>query len=94
MSYRVTFSGRAKKELMKLPPQQRQLLLAWINNNLEQCENPRKLQEARPIKGTQCGWRFKVGAYRILASIFDDELIIHVVRVGHRQGVYGHLPKL
>lgn len=37
-------------------------------------------------------WR--VGSYRILGQILDDEIVINIVRVGHRQGVYGNLPKL
>ena len=33
-------------------------------------------------------YRVRVGKYRILYSIADAELIVMVVRVGHRRGVY------
>ena len=94
MSYRVEFTGRARKELLKLPAQQQQFLLSWMNSHLSSCENPRLLKEARPLKGTKYGWRFKVGSYRILASVLDEELLILVVRAGHRQNKYAHLPKM
>jgi mRNA interferase RelE/StbE len=31
----------------------------------------------------------RVGDYRILYEIFEDQLIIDVIQVGHRRDVYG-----
>ena len=94
MSYHVVFTKRAKKQLEDIPSKQRQLVLAWIQRNLVGCENPRSIEGSKQIKGTSEGWRYRVGSYRILAKIVDDELVIEVVRVGHRQGVYSNLPDL
>jgi mRNA interferase RelE/StbE len=33
-------------------------------------------------------WRWRVGAYRILARIEDDKLLVLVVKLGHRRQVY------
>ncbi|RNJ10284.1 type II toxin-antitoxin system RelE family toxin [Escherichia coli] len=33
-------------------------------------------------------WRYRVGDYRILCEIRDDELIILVATIGHRREVY------
>ena len=33
-------------------------------------------------------WRFRVGAYRIICDVQDDDKIIVVLRVGHRREVY------
>jgi mRNA interferase RelE/StbE len=33
-------------------------------------------------------YRVRQGPYRILYSIHDDHLIVHVVKVGHRKDVY------
>jgi len=94
MAYRVTVTKRAKKQLEDIPAKQRQLVLAWIQKNLVGCENPRLVEGSKQIKGTAAGWRYRVGSYRILARIVDSELVIEVVRVGHRQGVYSNLPDL
>lgn len=34
-------------------------------------------------------WRYRVGDYRILCRIHDEELEILVVEVGHRKEIYG-----
>ena len=33
-------------------------------------------------------WRYRVGDYRILCCIKDDELIVTVLVIGHRSSVY------
>jgi mRNA interferase RelE/StbE len=30
----------------------------------------------------------RTGSYRILYEVFDDQLVVHVIRVGHRRDVY------
>ena len=34
------------------------------------------------------GWRLRVRDYRVLYDIYDDQLVIWVVHVGHRRDVY------
>ncbi len=94
MSYKVVFTRAAKKQLASIEPRQRKLILAWIGSHLEGTENPREIDGSKQLKGTKSGWRYRVGSYRILAMLLDDELVIEVVRVGHRQGVYNNLPKI
>ena len=94
MSWTVSFTRSAKEQLAAIPDKQRQLILAWIGKNLQGCANPRTVDGSKQIKGTESGWRYRVGSYRILAKLLDGELVIEVVRVGHRQGVYNNLPKL
>lgn len=94
MSYKVEFSGPAMKGLAKIPKKQRLMVLAWIQENLDGCENPRSVHCGRQLRGTDCGWRWRVGSYRIIGRIEDDVLEIKIVRIGHRQGVYGNLPRL
>jgi mRNA interferase RelE/StbE len=50
--------------------------------------NPRSIGEA--LKGSKLGafWKYRVGDYRIIASIEDDVLRVLVVRIGHRGEVY------
>lgn len=77
-----------------LPLQHQKMIAAWIKKNLDGCSDPKTVSDGKPLRGTKNGWRYRVGSYRIVASIVKDELIIKVVRVGHRQGVYANLPDL
>ncbi|MEQ5521145.1 type II toxin-antitoxin system RelE family toxin [Providencia rettgeri] len=50
-------------------------------------DDPR--QSGKSLKG-ELGefWRYRVGDYRILCEIKDDELIILAATIGHRKEVY------
>lgn len=36
-------------------------------------------------------WRYRVGDYRILTTIDDDQILILIVEVAHRREVYNKL---
>jgi len=56
--------------------------LTWIDNHLQDTDNPR--QHGKGLTANRVGeWRYRVGNYRILANILDDEIIIEVFAVGH-----------
>ena len=94
MSYTVTWTKRATKQLLAIPKKQRLMILEWAKRNLEGSHNPKTIDGAKMLQGTREGWRYRVGSYRILATIRDEDVIIEIVRVGHRQGVYDNLPKM
>ncbi len=94
MSFSVIWTKRATKELLSIPKRQRLMIVKWAKDNLEGCDNPKAVPGSKAIQGSQHGWRYRVGSYRILARIEEDELVIEVVRVGHRQGVYKNLPHM
>lgn len=93
MSYSVEWSRAASKNLLSIEKKQRLMILKWVKENLEGCENPKSINDSKPIQGSKAGWRYRVGSYRILATIKEETLVIDVLRVGHRQGVYKNLPK-
>lgn len=94
MSYEVEWSRAATKELLSIEKKQRLMILKWVEENLANSEeNPKSIPGSKALKGTKNGWRYRVGSYRILATINEGKLLIEVVRVGHRQGVYKNLPK-
>lgn len=85
--YRVEISENALKSLRKLDKQIARMILAWIEKNLEGCENPRITGKglSHDKKGI---WRYRVGNYRLLANIQDDKLIILLIDFGHRKDIY------
>jgi len=85
--FRVMFSSQARKELKKMDIHVSSLILGWIRKNLEGCNDPRSLGKA--LTGDKSGaWRYRVGDYRIICEIHDEDIIILVLSVGHRREVY------
>jgi len=91
MPYHVEWSNAAIKELKRLDPQVNRLLRAWVRNNLEGCDNPRTIHGGKSLQSREGGWRYRVGTYRILVTIYDEKLLIRIIKAGHRHGVYGNL---
>lgn len=87
MAWKIELAPAAGRELDKLDPQVARRILSFLRR-LAKLENPRSLGDA--LKGSKLGafWRYRVGDYRIIASIEDDKVRILVVRIGNRREVY------
>ncbi|MBQ3682673.1 MAG: type II toxin-antitoxin system RelE/ParE family toxin [Succinimonas sp.] len=91
--YTVLLTKKAKKQLSKLDKSTAKLIASWLKKNLDGCENPRingkPLVEPKPLVANKAGqWRYRVGDYRILAEIKDEEIIILVLQIRHRREIY------
>lgn len=88
MAWRIDFDEEAIKELAKLDKQVARRITAFLRERVALLEDPRSVGEA--LKGSKLGdfWKYRVGNYRIIASIEDGALRILVVRVGNRRNVY------
>ncbi len=85
--YKVKFTDKALKTLQKMDKQIAKMIIAWIEKHLEDCHDPR-LQGKGLSHNKKNIWRYRVGNYRLLANIQEDELIILVIDVGHRKEIY------
>lgn len=87
MNFDVVYEKKALKQLSKLDKGQQRMIMAWINKNLVQTDNPR--QQGKALKGElKEYWRYRVGNYRLLADINDNEIKIIIIHIGHRREVY------
>ena len=87
MRYSVKYKKAAEKKLDKLDPFVRDRIKAWIDKNLEGCENPRHTGKA--LEGEWYGyWRYRVSDYRLIAKILDAEIIIIIVNVDKCNDIY------
>ena len=85
--YTLRFSKRAIRQFKKLDKYQQRLLLAWIEKNLEGTTNPR--QHGKGLTGDRANeWRYRIGDYRLICDIQDEQLIILALEVGHRKEIY------
>ena len=59
----------------------------WIKKHLYNTDNPRA--QGKPLTSNLKGyWRYRIGSYRILAEIQDNELVILAIDIAHRSTVY------
>lgn len=73
--YDLIYDKKYLKSLKKLDIQAQKIITNWIENNLLNCQEPRF--SGKPLTGNFKGiWRYRIGAYRLLAKIYDDKLII------------------
>lgn len=87
MSYSVRTTPRFDKSFKKLDRYTQRIIKNWIERNLLDCENPRA--HGKALSANRAGqWRYRIGDYRLLCHIDDDELIILALNVGHRRAVY------
>ena len=88
MAWKVELDPGAERELDKLDPPVARRILAFLYGRVAQLEDPRSIGQA--LKGSRLGefWKYRVGDYRIIASIEDSALLILVVRIGNRREVY------
>ena len=84
MTYRVSLSPMAARQLRKLDPQVRRRIQAAIDLLAEHPRPPAATQ----LVGGAGEWRVRTGNYRIVYEIEDDQLLILVLRLGHRSEVY------
>jgi len=83
--YKLQFKRSAVKELRGFSRQD-------VNRVLKRIDalaiNPRG-EGCIKLTGSDC-YRARVGAYRIVYEIRDEELVILVIKVGHRSAIYNH----
>lgn len=84
----VSFTRSAQKDIREVPGDIRSRVLLAIQ---ALADNPRP-QGVKQLKGLDDLYRIRVGAYRVVYGIHDNELEILIIRVRHRSDVYRNLP--
>jgi mRNA interferase RelE/StbE len=84
VAYGVHFKPSAADAIRKLPKSQQRRVIAKAEALAETPRPP----GCRKLLGEDELYRVRVGDYRIVYAVRDQDLIILVVRVGHRREVY------
>ena len=85
MSYIVRWDSGAVADLKSLGKTEALRIIKKIESHL--VKNPLSL--GKPLSGKLSSlYRYRIGDYRVIYQIFRDELIVAVVRIGHRKDVY------
>ena len=85
MQWKIEVSASAAKDLKKMGGN-RIKILKYLRK-IENMENPREL--GKPLKGILKDlWRYRVGEYRMICEIKDEQLIVLTLKIGHRKNIY------
>lgn len=83
MAFKITLKKRAIKALQKINEPFYSNIKSAIYSL---ADNPRP-QGYKKLRNRD-GYRIRVGNYRIIYDIFDKELLIDVIDLGHRKDIY------
>ena len=81
--YSIEFKKSAVKELNKIPKKDLKIIVRKIAS----LENNPRPHDSKKLSGLE-KYRIRHGQYRILYEIFDQLLIINVVKIGNRKDIY------
>jgi mRNA interferase RelE/StbE len=82
--YQVLIVRSAERQLKKLPPPAQRKIAAVI---MSLAIEPRPYG-SKKLTGTANSYRVRVGDYRIIYDIFDREIVVSVLKLGHRKDIY------
>ena len=83
MTYRILLDEKADRFLQKLQHTDRER----IKNRLNDLTHHPQL--GKPLVGRLSGlWSLRIGDYRAIYQIRNNELLIFVLQIGHRKNIY------
>ena len=87
MIYKIHVKRSAAKALKNIPKKDRKRITDKIDSLSENLPNPAttKMQGNNPFH------KIRVGNYRIIYEIQNDDLVILILKIGHRKDVYQNL---
>lgn len=86
VEYKIFFKKSVEKDFKKIPKK----YLVKILEKIDELKNNPKPDGSEKLTSYDL-YRIRQGSYRIVYSIQDQELIIWVIKVGHRKEIYKKL---
>jgi mRNA interferase RelE/StbE len=84
VTFRLAFKRSAAKELAALPKAAQHRIRARL---LALAESP-SAEDTKALQGHTDLFRLRVGDYRIIYRVDGAELLILIIKVGHRRDIY------
>jgi mRNA interferase RelE/StbE len=86
-AWSLVFDSRFDKKFDRLSHNDQKRIMSFFENRVLKHPNPKEY--AKPLKGDLAGyWSFRIGRYRVIADIIDEQLKIITFDVGHRREIY------
>lgn len=85
--WQIEFSETAVKQLKKIDKNTSKRIIDFFRERIAKTDNPRNIGKA--LRGPLGNfWRYRVGDYRIICDIQDNNFVILVLKVANRSEVY------
>ncbi len=84
MTYHIITPKSVQKQILALPAS---IILRIDEAILDLAENPRP-DGVTKLKGSDRTYRLRVGDYRVVYDIYDQDLVVALIRCQHRREVY------
>ena len=84
MAWRIEVDRSAQRDLKGLRHQPARRLLRFLHERVAPLDDPQSIGQA--LKGSQFGdfWKYRIGDFRVVASMADERVTIVIIRIGHR----------
>lgn len=83
----IKFSPEFEKEWDKTDPSIQNKVIHFFTERLETEEHPKSF--AKSLTGNLKNfWRFRIGNYRVICNLIEDERVIYLLRIAHRREIY------
>jgi len=82
--YKVEFKHKAIKQLKKLPKP----TIKKIADCVDKLMVDAYPNGCKKLVGTESSYRIRIGHYRVVYSVFENRLIIQIIKIGHRRDIY------
>jgi len=82
--YAITFARSARKELERFSAD----VVNQMFPKIEALAQDPRPPGCRKLRGFEYLWRIRIGDYRVIYQVFNDEMVIDIVAVRHRSQAY------
>jgi mRNA interferase RelE/StbE len=83
-TYQIVFTPVARRQLASLDPPTRRR----VAHRIEALGVDPRPPGAEMLKGGQGELRIRIGDWRVIYVVRDEELLVLVIKIGHRRDVY------
>lgn len=88
MIWKIEYTAEATKSLKSIDRQIAKRIQKYLNERIATEDDPRRFGEAL-LANLSGLWKYRIGDFRVIVEIQDEEIIVLVVKIGHRSKVYG-----
>jgi mRNA interferase RelE/StbE len=91
LPWTIEYQNATKKQLKRLDPSVRTRIFDFLDERVARDSGPYSV--GRALTGPWRGhWRYRVGDYRVICRLRNTQMLVLVVKVGHRSDVYESAP--